>query len=135
MNINIYYGGRGLIEDPSLYVMDKLTGVLDEVRAHVERYNLYENKSGIAMQVNTLKEADGVILVASVEWLGIGGLLQQFLDACWLYADRNILSKIYMFPVVISTAGGEREAQCILTRAWELLGGKVCEGICAYVDD
>ena len=135
MNINIYYGGRGLIEDPSLYVMDKLTGVLDEVRAHVERYNLYENKSGIAMQVNTLKEADGVILVASVEWLGIGGLMQQFLDACWLYADRNKLSKLYMFPVVISTAGGEREAQCMLTRAWELLGGKVCEGICAYVDD
>ena len=118
MNINIYYGGRGLIEDPSLYVMDKLTGVLDEVRVHVERYNLYENKSAIAMMVNTLKEADGVILVASVEWLGIGGLLQQFLDACWPYADRNILSKLYMFPVVISTAGGEREAQCMLTRAW-----------------
>ena len=135
MNINIYYGGRGLIQDPSLYVMDKLTGVLDEVRVHVERYNLYENKSAIAMMVNTLKEADGVILVASVEWLGIGGLLQQFLDACWLYADRNILSKLYMFPVVISTAGGEREAQCMLTRAWELLGGKVCEGICAFVDD
>ncbi|MCR4721731.1 MAG: SCP2 sterol-binding domain-containing protein [Lachnospiraceae bacterium] len=135
MKINIYYGGRGLLEDPSLYVMDKLTGVLDEVRVHVERYNIYENKSAIAMMVNTLKEADGVILVASVEWFGIGGLLQQFLDACWLYADRNIIGKIYMFPVVISTTGGEREAQCMITRAWELLGGKVCDGICAYVDD
>ncbi|MCR5830063.1 MAG: SCP2 sterol-binding domain-containing protein [Lachnospiraceae bacterium] len=135
MKINIYYGGRGLLEDPALYVMDKITGVLDDVRVRVERYNLYESKSGIAMLVNTLKEADAVILVTSVEWLGIGGLMQQFLDACWLYADRNILSKIYMFPVVISTAGGEREAQCMLTRAWELLGGRVCEGICAYVDD
>ena len=25
--INIYYGGRGLIDDPSIYVMDKLMPV------------------------------------------------------------------------------------------------------------
>jgi len=135
MNINMYYGGRGLMEDPSLYVMTKLSGVLDEVRAHVERYNLYENKGGIAMLANTLKDCDGVILVVNVEWFGIGGLMQQFLDACWLYADREKLGKLYMFPVVISTVGGEREAQCLLNRAWELLGGKVCEGICAYVEN
>lgn len=26
--VNIYYGGRGLIEDPTIYVMDKITEVL-----------------------------------------------------------------------------------------------------------
>ena len=29
--VNIYYGGRGLIEDPTIYVMDKITEVLNEL--------------------------------------------------------------------------------------------------------
>ena len=87
--INIYYGGRGLIEDPTIYVMNKLTEVLNELNIDVKKYNLYEDKRGISVLPKTLKEADGVILAASVEWLGIGGLLQQFLDACWLYGDRD----------------------------------------------
>ena len=29
--INIYYGGRGLIEVPTIYVMNKLTEVLGEL--------------------------------------------------------------------------------------------------------
>ena len=58
MNINIYYGGRGLIEDPSIYVIHKLTEVLEELRVKVTRFNLYEEKNGIAMLPKTLKEAD-----------------------------------------------------------------------------
>ena len=42
MRVNIYYGGRGLIDDPTLYVLEKITKVLDELRVTVERYNLYE---------------------------------------------------------------------------------------------
>lgn len=135
MKINIYYGGRGLIEDPTIYVINKLTEVLTEVRASVTRYNLYEQKAGIAMLPNTFKDADAVILAASVEWFGVGGLMQQFLDACWLYGDRNKIKKLYMFPIVIATSMGEREAEYDLTRAWELLGGSVFPGICAYTAD
>lgn len=135
MKINIYYGGRGLIEDPTLYVMSKFTSILEELRVQVTRYNLYEEKSGIAMLPKTLKEADGVILATTVEWLGIGGLMQQFLDACWLYADKDKLSKIYMMPIVMSGTYGEREAELTLIRAWEILGGIPCDGLCAYVDD
>ncbi len=42
--VNIYYGGRGLIEDPTIYVMDKITEVLNELNVVVRRYNLYEDK-------------------------------------------------------------------------------------------
>lgn len=135
MKINIYYGGRGLIEDPTLYVINKLTDVLKEVRADVARYNLYEQKNGIAMLPNTLKDADAVILAVSVEWFGIGGFMQQFLDACWLYGDKARIKKLYMFPVVISTSLGEREAEYDLIRSWEVLGGPVAPGICAYVEN
>lgn len=88
MRVNIYYGGRGLIDDPTLYVLEKITKVLDELRVTVERYNLYEDKRAITVLPKTLKEADGVILAASLEWFGFGGFLHQFLDACWLYGDN-----------------------------------------------
>lgn len=134
MRINIYYGGRGLIEDPTIYVLDKLTEVLEELRVEVVRYNIYEEKK-ISILPNTLKEADGVILATTVEWLGIGGLMQQFLDVCWLYGDKSKLNGMRMLPVVLSTTYGERDAQCLLVKAWEMLGGVPCDGICAYVEN
>ena len=82
MRVNIYYGGRGLIDDPTLFAIEKITKVLDELRVTVERYNLYEEKSNIMVLPKTLKEADGGILAASVEWIGIGGFLQQFFTIC-----------------------------------------------------
>lgn len=135
MKVNIYYGGRGLIEDPTIYVMNKLTEVLKELRVEVTRYNLYEDKQGLNILPKTLKEADGVILATTVEWLGIGGLLQQFLDACWLYGDKEKISTLYMLPVVMASTYGERDAEFTLIKAWEMLGGIPCEGLCAYVDD
>ena len=45
MNINIYYGGRGLLDDPTLYVIDKMEAVLKELRVKVERYNIFEHKN------------------------------------------------------------------------------------------
>ena len=42
MNINIYYGGRGIIDDPTIYVINKMQEVLEELRVHVELYNLYD---------------------------------------------------------------------------------------------
>ena len=135
MKVNIYYGGRGLIEDPTLYVIKKIQDVLNELRVNVSRYNLYEQKNGISMLPNTFKEADAVILAVSVEWYGIGGLMQSFLDACWLYADKNKLKNLYMFPVIVATSNGERKALEDLAGAWELLGGRVCDGICTYVSN
>ncbi len=135
MRIHIYYGGRGLIEDSTLYLLQKLTDVLEELRVDVKRYNLYECKNEIAVLANTVKEADGIILAASVEWYGIGGYLQQFLDSCWLYADKQKLAKIYMMPVVVSTTYGEREAEHFLIKAWEFLGGRITQGIAVYVEN
>ncbi|WP_310602481.1 SCP2 sterol-binding domain-containing protein [Anaerosporobacter sp.] len=135
MRVNIYYGGRGLIEDPTIYVMNKMIEVLEELRVEVMRYNLYEDKNSIAVLPKTLKEADGIILATNLEWWGIGGYMQQFLDACWLYGDKEHISKLYMMPIVMSNTHGERDAQLSLVKAWEVLGGVPCEGLCAYVAD
>ena len=135
LNINIYYGGRGIIDDPTSYVIDKMQKVLEELRVKVTRYNLYELKNTIPMLPQTLKDADGIILATTVEWFGIGGYMQQFLDACWLYGDKEKIAQIYMAPIVMSTTYGEREAKLDLANAWEILGGKPCTGLCGYIEN
>lgn len=135
MKINIYYGGRGFIDDPTLYVINKMQTVLEELRVTVERFNLYELKNNITTLPQTLKNADGIILASTVEWFGIGGYMYQFLDSCWLYGDKEKISKIYMCPIVMSTTYGEREGKLTLTGAWEMLGGLPCSGICGYIAD
>ncbi|MBQ2705327.1 MAG: SCP2 sterol-binding domain-containing protein [Agathobacter sp.] len=134
MKINIYYGGRGLLDDPTLYVLDKMEDVLKELRVQVKRYNIYEHKNEIATLPQTFKDADGIILATTVEWLGIGGYMQQFLDACWLYGDKNKISELYMQPIVMSTTYGEREGVLTLTNAWEILGGLPCPALSGYVE-
>lgn len=135
MKINIYYGGRGLLDDPTLYVISKIENVLKELRVKVERYNIYEHKNEIATLPQTFRDVDGIILATTVEWLGIGGYMQQFLDACWLYGDKEKISNTYMQPIVMSTTYGEREAETTLCNAWEILGGLPCSGLCGYVED
>lgn len=135
MKINIYYGGRGLMDDPTLFVIDKMQEVLEELNVKVERFMLKELKNSITTLPQTLKDADGIILATTIEWYGIGGYMQEFLDACWLYGDKEKISKIYMCPIVMSTTYGEREGKLDLARAWEILGGLPCSGICGYIAD
>lgn len=135
MKVNIYYGGRGLLDDPTLYVLNKMEDVLRELRVTVERINIFEHKNEIATLPQTIKDADGIILATTVEWLGIGGYMQQFLDACWLYGDKEKIKETYMQPIVMSTTYGEREGEMTLANAWEILGGLPCPGLCGYVED
>ena len=71
MNINIYYGGRGLVDDPTILVINKIQEVLDELNVNVNRYNLYEMKNTITTLSQTVTEADGIILATTVEWVDI----------------------------------------------------------------
>ena len=122
-------------DDPTLYVLQKIEDVLRELRVSVDRFNIYEMKNSITTLPQTLKDADGIILATTVEWLGIGGYMQQFLDACWLYGDKEKISQTYMQPVVMSQTYGERESELTLKNAWEILGGLPCSGVCGYVED
>ncbi|MCR5425900.1 MAG: SCP2 sterol-binding domain-containing protein [Lachnospiraceae bacterium] len=133
MNINIYYGGRGLIDDPTLTVLEQIQTVFEELRVTVHRYNLYEYKNTIPTLPQTLKDADAIVLASTVEWYGYGGYLAQFLDACWQFGDKERIAALYMMPVILSKTYGEREALSDLETAWEILGGKKCEGISGYI--
>ena len=135
MKINIYYGGRGIVGDSTLFVLSKMQKVLEELNVHIERINLYERKHNITSLPSTLNDADGIILASTVEWYGLGGYMYQFLDSCWLYGNKQKISELYMCPVVISTTYGERQGVMTLQTAWDTLGGRSCNGMSAYVRD
>lgn len=123
------------MDDPTLYVLGKIEEVLDELHVDVEMFRLHELKNNVTTLPQTLKSADGIILATTIEWYGIGGYMQQFLDACWLYGDKERISEIYMCPIVMSTTYGEQEGKLNLATAWEILGGLPCSGLCGYIAD
>ncbi len=123
------------MDDPTLYVLDKIEEVLDELHVTVEMFKLHELKNSITTLPQTLKDVDGIILATTIEWYGIGGYMQQFLDACWLYGDKEKIGNIYMCPIVMSTTYGEQDGKLNLATAWEILGGRPCSGLCGYIED
>lgn len=63
-------------------------------------------------------------------------IICSFWTPCWLYGDKENISKIYMCPVVRHPTYGEREGKLNLSNAWEILGGIMsCSGLCGYVTD
>ncbi len=135
MVIHIYYGGRGVIDDPTRPVIERMQKVLEELRVNVVLYNLYEYKSTIPTLSQTIKDADGIVLASTVEWYGMGGYMLEFLDALWQFGDKSRISEIYMMPVVIAKTYGERQVLADLSNAWETLGGKVLTGLSGYIDN
>ena len=55
MKVNIYYGGRGMVDDPTIFVMGKIQEVLEELNVNVTRYNLYEMKNTITTLSQTVQ--------------------------------------------------------------------------------
>ncbi len=118
LNINIYYGGRGIIDDPNIYARIRCRKCWKSW--WVERYNLYDGKTNITTLPQTLKRGrrnysgndSGVV---RYRWL-----YAAVSDARWLYGDKETIAGIYMCPVVMSTTYGEREGKLSLAAAWEI---------------
>ena len=82
MKINIYYGGRGLIDDPTLYVINKMEEVFRELRVTVERFQLCDLKNSITTLPQTLKDADGIILATTWNGMALVVICSNF----WMHA-------------------------------------------------
>ena len=68
MKVNIYYGGRGIIDDPTVYVLNKMQEVLTELNVKVERFPLFEQRNNITSLPASINDADGIVLATTVEW-------------------------------------------------------------------
>ena len=84
MNVNIYYGGRGMVDDPTIVVINRIQEVLEELNVTVTRYNLYEMKNTITTLSQSVADADGVIFATTVEWVGMGGYRRFLIPAGYM---------------------------------------------------
>lgn len=119
----IIYGGDGYADDPTLVAIDRISHVLVELNTSITRIDLHKNDYEIQEFFKELSEAQAVIIGVTVEWIGIGGYLQHFLDKCWKYGNKQYFDNVYLFGVVISRQHYERDTYNHLIKSWELLGG------------
>ena len=83
MNINIYYGGRGLIDDPTLHVINVCQEVLEELRVNVTRYNLHELKNNDAkMQKHRSKNSIKFSLLYNIGHIHSSNFCQKSAVCC-----------------------------------------------------
>jgi uracil-DNA glycosylase family 4 len=131
----IIYGGDGYADDPTLVALDRISNVLTELNVNIHRLDLYKGNINVDAFFEELKTAGGVIIGTTVEWFGMGGLLQSFLDKCWKHGDSLLFEQIYLFGVVISKQAFERDTYNSIIKSWELLGGVEGLNICSSISD
>lgn len=129
MDITIIYGGNGLADDISLAAVKRIHMVLKELEVNVKEHHLKDGASTDVL-LQDIKNSQGVILATTVEWLGIGGLMQTFLDRCYHKQEKATFAGKYLMAVTLTSVTGEREANVYLEKAWHMLGGS--EGIQLY---
>lgn len=119
----VVYGGTNLADDPTYVAVDRASSVLTELSVTIRRIDLYKNDYSIDAFIDELAGADGVILATTVEWFGIGGGLQTFLDKCYNSGRYEAFSGAYLFGIVVSRQSYERDAYAHIIKSWEILGG------------
>lgn len=133
--IVMIYGGNGLVNDPCLPALERISSVLTELNISIKRVDLHKNAYGMEEIFKEIGAADGLIIGATVEWVGIGGRLQTFLDACWESTQHNVFTGLPLLGVVLAKQTGEREAYYHLLRSFELLGGVEGISLCASIEN
>ncbi len=129
----LVYGGSQLSDDPSFVIAERVSDVLAELNVGLTRFDLYKNSYHMESFFDALAEADGVIIVTTVEWYGIGGLLQTFLDKAYMSGQLDIFEGTYLFNIVISRHSFEREGLNHVLSSWEILGGIEGVNLCASI--
>lgn len=133
MKILIIYGGNGLADDLSLAAVSRVHTVLNELEVSVKQFNL--NYNDITQNfLDELQSADGVVLATTVDWIGIGGRMQTFLDGCYFSGRREVFSGKYLMSVVLTKSSGDRDATNYLIKSWDMLGGVEGVNVCGKID-
>lgn len=133
MDIIIIYGGNGLADDLSLAAIKRIHTVLKELEVGVKEYYLsYEDNTEEILR--DIKSSQGVVLATTVEWLGIGGRLQTFLDRCYHAGQTDLFADKYLMSVVLTSSCGERDANYHLQKAWDILGGREGISLCGRIE-
>ncbi len=133
MDIIIIYGGNGLADDISLAAIKRIHAVFKELEVSVKEYSL-SLEDNIEEIIRDIKNSQGVVIATTVEWLGIGGRLQTFLDRCYHAGQKAVFADKYLMSVVLTRINGERDANLYIQKAWDILGGREGISLCGRVE-
>ncbi|GMQ57108.1 hypothetical protein AN1V17_15030 [Vallitalea sediminicola] len=133
MKIIIIYTGNGLVDDLSLAAVKRIHTVLNELEVNVKQFNL-EYDDITEEFFKELLTAEGVVLATTVEWIGIGGRMQTFLDRCYHSNQQELFEDKYLMSVVLTKVSGDRDASNHLIKCWDMLGGMEGVNICGKIE-
>lgn len=127
--ITMVYAGLSEADNPAHYACGRLQEVFKELGLTVEYKDL--SKDDNEEVILAMTGSAGVVIALTVEWYGIGYLLQKLLDDCHFYKKSGAFDEIPLFSIVFSRDGFEKEAAIYLETAWQLLGGSLGQQITA----
>lgn len=119
--ITIVYGGLSIEDNPTKLACERIAEVFTELGLTVVSYDLITQDKEKVLE--SLRQSAGVVLATTVEWFGIGYVMQQFLDECYLVKRDGMFDEIPLFSIVFSRNKMEKEASDYLNSAWQMLGG------------
>jgi len=132
MKILIIYAGNGLADDLSLAAVKRIHTVLNELEVNVKQWSL-DYQDITEEFLSELSIAEGVVLATTVEWIGIGGRMQTFLDRCYHFNQQELFQGKYLMSVALTKTNGDRDASNYLTKCWDMLGGLEGVNVCGRI--
>lgn len=122
MKILLINGGYESEADPSTAVIDLYEEVLKELNVEVSRMDLYKKMPSMPGFHMFLEDIQGVVLVTTAKWVGIGAKMQEFLDKCY-EAGKDMFRGKYCLAVALALESGEDYALTHLIKSWTVLSG------------
>lgn len=135
MNIVIINGGNNNENDPACYTADIIADLFKELDIDLRRIDLYKQQYNMPAVQLMMQEATAVVFLTTVEWVGIGKYMQEFLDTCWEYDDHSIFADKYCLNIVLSKCGEQRIATQLISDSWYMLSGMRSEELSGCVGD
>ncbi|WP_105618521.1 SCP2 sterol-binding domain-containing protein [Vallitalea okinawensis] len=121
-------------QDASYKVAQIYESILLELEVEAKVLHLAKKMPTMQAFNMLLENVEGVIIVNTVRWVGIGATMQTFLDLCHDF-NKDLFLDRYGLIVTLAKESGEQLAENCLVRSWLHLGGKSPETLKGVVQD
>lgn len=121
-------------QETSYKVAQMYESILTELEVEVKVLHLAKKMPTMQAFNMLLENVEGVIIVNTVRWIGIGSTMQTFLDLCHDF-NRDLFQDRYGLIVTLAKESGEELAENCLVRSWLHLGGRSPETLKGVIKD
>lgn len=113
-------------DEASYKVSQIYENILKELEVEVKVLHLAKKIPTMQAFNILLEDVNGIIIINTVRWVGIGATMQTFLDQCYAF-NKDIFKGMYGLILTLARECGEELAENCLVRSWLSLGGRTPE--------